>query len=56
MTPKNIITVQWTIGEVVGVEYAVALHLLPRLALPVTWCRPTTTTNGLLRVQAGQES
>jgi hypothetical protein len=52
-TPKNSLTVQWTVGEVVGVEYALAPHSLPRLALPATWCRPTTATNGLLRVQAG---
>jgi hypothetical protein len=26
MMPKNSLTVQWTVGEVVGVEYAVALH------------------------------
>jgi hypothetical protein len=47
---------QWTVGKVVGVEYEVALHSLPRLALPATWCRPTTATNSLLRVQAGLAS
>jgi hypothetical protein len=55
-TPKNSLTVQWTVGEVVSVEYAVALYSLPRLALPTIWCRPTTTTNGLLYVQAGHAS
>jgi hypothetical protein len=47
---------QWIVGEVVGIEHAVALHSLPRLALPVTWCQPTTATNVRLGVQAGQAS
>ena len=52
--PKYFLTVQWSIGEVVGVEQAIALHTMPLLALMAARHRATSPWLCIAREQAGQ--
>ena len=50
---KYLIALQWNVGEVVGVQNAIALRPLPRLALAAAWCRATALRLYISGVQIG---
>jgi hypothetical protein len=50
---KHVLSMEWLVDEVVGVQHALALYPLSRLALPATWRRTTVLWLHHLHVQLG---
>src|SRR4051812_15363911 len=51
---KHVLSMEWLVGKVVGVQHAVALYPLSRLALSATWRRTTALRLRHLHVQLGE--
>src|SRR3954470_5413185 len=52
---KHVLSMEWLVGEVVGVQHAIAIYPLSRLALHVTWRRTTALRLRHLYVQLGEQ-
>src|SRR3954470_24816313 len=51
---EHVLSMEWLVGEVVGVQHAIALYPLSLLALHATWRRTTALRLRHLHVQLGE--